>query len=198
MTTQPTKTPSPPPTNVGELEQKYPTYNSDYNQYKMIIILQCLDFRVRHAAKPKNGKAGRNNFYAVPQILNKYYPYITDLRGRDMAGAMKHLCNWFDSHKDLPEFHSYHYKPNMNFIFKKQRNNINPLPDVEYQQQLPFVTPDKSPSIIVEDTTTSGNTTGDFMIEFGSRHVFKAPIMNESHYFECVKVFNEMYRSYLK
>jgi len=42
----------------------------------------------------------------------------------------------------------------------------------------------------------SNDKTGDFIVEYGTRHVFKAPIVNESHYFECVKVFNEMCRSY--
>ena len=198
MTTPPTT--KTPPTPIRVLKQKYPTYESDFHQFRLSITLQCLDYRVKNAAKPKKGKERKNTFFAVPEILIKYYPYLIDLRSRDMAGVKGHLCDWFEKSKDLPEFHSYYYKPNMEGIFKKQRESINPLPDVEYQQELPFtnVMEDESPSMIVKDTITSGrgDTTGDFMIEFGSRHVFKAPIMNESHYFECVKVFNEMYRSY--
>ena len=196
-----TSTPAKKGTTVRDLKQKYPTYISDYHQFRLIMTLQCLDHRVRHPAQLKKGKEQKNTFFTVPEILRKYYPYIVDIQGRDMAGARAHLCDWFLKSKDLPEFHSYYYKPNMEGIFKKQRKSINPLPDVEYQQELPFtnVMEDESPSIIVKDTTTTsgrGDTTGDFMIEFGSRHVFKAPIMNETHYFECVKVFNELYRSY--
>lgn len=181
-------------TNVCDLKVKFPTYVRDRDRHLISIIQECLDWRIAHGREDDG-----STFNVRPSAVKKYMPYIKTQR--DMAGVKKNIRNMFGTRKDHPEFHHYYQYKELSTIFEKQRRNINPLPDVEYQKELPFtnVMEDESPSIIVKDTTTSGrgNTTGDFMIEFGTRHVFKAPIMNESHYFECVKVFNEMYRSYI-
>jgi hypothetical protein len=176
-------TPKKQLTNVCDLKVRFPTYERDRDRHLISIIKECLDWRIAHS-KEDDG----SNFNVRDSAIHRYMPYIKTQR--DMAGVKKNICNKFGTRKDLPEFHHYYQYEELSTIFKNQRN-FNPLEGILYteeQQELCF-----TPSTIVE----TNDTTGDFMIEFGTRHVFKAPIMSESHYFECVKVFNEMCRSYI-
>lgn len=184
--------PSPPPqkkelTNVCDLKVKFPTYERDRDRHLISIIQECLDWRIAHG-----GEDDGSSFNVRPSAIQRYMPYIQTQR--DLAGVKKNICNKFGTRKDHPAFHKYYRYPELSKIFKKQIN-FNPLDglvDDEYdteKQQEQCITP----SPIVE----TSDTTGDFIIEFGTRHVFKAPIISESHYFECVKVFNEMCRSYI-
>jgi hypothetical protein len=173
-------------TNVCDLKVRFPTYERDRDRHLISIIKECLDWRIAHSKKDDG-----SNFNVRDSAIHRYLPYIKTQR--DMAGVKKNICNKFGTRKDLPEFHHYYQYEELSTIFKNQRN-FNPLEGILYteeQQELCF-----TPSTIVE-THETHDTTGDFMIEFGTRHVFKAPIMSESHYFECVKVFNEMCRSYI-
>ncbi len=187
--------PSPPApkkelTNVCDLKVRFPTYERDRDRHLISIIKECLDWRIAHSKKDDG-----SNFNVRNSAIHRYMPYIKTRR--DMAGVKKNICNKFGTRKDLPEFHHYYQYEELSTIFKDQIN-FNPLEgimydeyDTEEQQELCFIpTPE---STIVE----TNDTTGDFIIEFGTRHAFKAPIMSESHYFECVKVFNEMCRSYI-
>lgn len=187
--------PSPPApkkdlTNVRDLKVRFPTYERDRDRYLISIIKECLDWRIAHGTEDHG-----STFNVRDSVIYKYMPYIKTQR--DMAGVKKNICNKFSTRKDHPDFHHYYQYKELSTIFKDQIS-FNPLEgivydeyDTEEQQELCF-TP--SPGSTIVETN---DTTGDFMIEFGSRHVFKAPIMNESHYFECVKVFNEMCRSYI-
>ena len=194
--------PSPPKpkkelTNVCDLKARFPTYERDRDRHLFSIIKECLDWRIAHSKKDDG-----SNFNVRDSAIHRYLPYIKTKR--DMAGVKKNICNKFGTRKDHPEFHHYYQYEELSTIFKNQRN-FNPLEglvndvyDIEEQQELCFPSNSffQTPAPVSTIVETN-DTTGDFVIEFGTRHVFKAPIMSESHYFECVKVFNEMCRSYI-
>jgi|TARA_R100000482_G_scaffold117732_2_gene61441 hypothetical protein len=164
------------PTTVEELKRKFPTYERDRQRHLISIIKECLDWRIANTGKtPKN-------FCARPEVIQKYMSYIQT--SRDIAGVRGNICDLFLTMKPHTAFHQYYQYDQLSKIFKNQLD-FNPLESVlEEQKELP--------STVME----SNDKTGDFIVEYGTRHVFKAPIVNESHYFECVKVFNEMCRSY--
>ena len=154
-----------PQTNVRDLKRKYPTYQWDHESHRSKIALLCLDHRVCNSASQDN------KFWTRPEVMERYFPYIPK-DSPDMSGAKEHQTEWFRANKDRPEFVPYYFKPNMEFIFKEQRLNINPLPEVEYQPELPMVLAEAN--TIVVDTKGTPYEVGEIIVKYGDR-MYKSP-----------------------
>ena len=150
--------------NTIELYAKYRTYKTDHMLNRMNVVYESLEHRMTHPSLKQN------NFNARIEVLRRYFPYVQE---KDLPGVSDHMCEWFSRNKNLPQFIPYYHKPNMEFIFKEQLLNINPLPEVAYQTELPTVLEEINNTVVV-DTKDTPYEVGEIIVKYGDR-MYKSP-----------------------